>query len=240
MSKKNTDKLLAALLKQRDADYEQYVSEYKVAVSKAAPNSKNYAANTYLRAQEEKLKNRWKDISNFRSSFVDAKRLDYSITFENWIIEFIIEHKCSLETCKEIGSYFAWNSFTDWVYGFDPFENVSEDDSDDQKQKSAIQETTFIWGTGTKITHLDFLKIAIGLYHSGILRTKSGTQSEFITSLAERLEYKLPDHWDTNLTKGVRYENKGFDPSKIFAQLKGGWEGYCETITKKQDKRNKI
>jgi hypothetical protein len=84
-------------------------------------------------------------------------------------------------------------------------------------------EYDYIIEWSKKMSQRNFIKLIYSLHYAGYIDNSEGQITFLVEEIARRLNFNLGDNWQSNVSKGNDYSNKGYDPTKIFDDLKNAY-----------------
>lgn len=103
--------------------------------------------------------------------------------------------------------------------------------------KSSKPALTYkIQWTGKKDNKNEFVQLIYGLYEAGLLNEGKGEITKIVKSLAEVLDVKLSDNWQSNHSKSIHNANRDYEPA-IFDQIKEAYKSYFLLIIEGKRKK---
>lgn len=189
-----------------------YIKEMDKALDKHFCNSEQLSK---MRKEFEELPN---DFNlNLKWHIDKLTRLDMAQTFDTAVKDYY-KGKSFKEIkpyIKEYGENEAWSEFILFVQrgGI----TINEDDLNSETISLNAKEFDITW---SGLDKRDFLRIIYALIDSGYLQHKKGNKTKTIEEIARRLKFDLGNNWQSNFSNATSYNNEGYDPTKIFDDLK--------------------
>jgi hypothetical protein len=220
--------------------YDEYVKRYNAAIDQAGNQER--AHNKFLNEAQDQVKEQLNDLGNLRHQVQEAWTFDKTVTLESWIKNYIEENRCSKSEVIRIGKLFGFEYFWNDIYrlpflGYDP----NQTEALERNEMQGLDQGKLVWRTTPKVEIVDFLKLAYALHHSGILKAQSGNITDTVKELSQRLDFKLPSRWHSNLSEAFEGVNADYDHYQFLDEIRQGLSLYiAERSAKKESKSKKV
>jgi len=202
--------------KSKKETYNLLLKNYLKEMDKAL--DKHYCNSELLRKRREEFEELAKNYNlNLHRHIDGVTRLDKSQTFDTAVKDYY-KGKSIKEIIPHIKEYGRNEAWIDFIYFVQSGGITINEDDLDSESKSIDQNKIDIKWSG--LDKRDFLRILFALVDLGYLQHQKGNKTKTIEEIARRLQFDLGNNWQSNYSNAKSYNNEGYDPTKIFDDLK--------------------